>query len=119
MFEDPQHPYTQALLESVPDVTKPEKKAKAPTEKAARASESLTPEDEMLFSALRELRLRIARESDVPPFVVFHDIALCEMARLRPTSLAEFGQISGVGKRKLERYGETFVAAIRSLCKES
>ena len=97
---------------------KPEKKAKAPTGKATKVSESLTPEEETIFSALRELRLRMAKESDIPPFVVFHDSALREMARLRPTSLAEFSRMPGVGKHKLERYGEMFIEAIQKLSQD-
>lgn len=98
---------------------KPEKKAKAPTGKAAKVSESLTPEEETIFSALRELRLRIAKESDVPPFVVFHDSALREMARLRPKNPAEFSRMPGVGKHKLERYGELFIEAIQKLSRDA
>ncbi len=92
---------------------KPTKKAKLRADKKT-AAESATPEEEMLFSALRELRLRIAKEADVPPFVIFHDSTLREMARVRPRSLSEFSTISGVGRRKLERYGEAFISAIQS-----
>lgn len=76
-------------------------------------TESATPEEERLFTALRELRLRIAREEDVPPFVVFHDSTLREMARMRPANLRELRAISGVGRHKLERYGNAFLSTIK------
>ena len=49
----------------------------------------------------------------MPPYVVFHDATLREMAARRPASLAELGEISGVGARKLEAYGDAFVLVIR------
>ncbi|MET0248596.1 MAG: HRDC domain-containing protein, partial [Sphingobium sp.] len=52
-------------------------------------------------------------EAGVPPYVVFHDSTLREMAEQRPASLRELGTISGVGQRKLDAYGDAFLAAIR------
>ena len=49
----------------------------------------------------------------MPPYVIFHDSTLREMAEQRPTSLTELGHISGVGQRKLDAYGDAFLAAIR------
>jgi ATP-dependent DNA helicase RecQ len=66
-----------------------------------------------LFEKLRQLRLSIARELGVPPFVVFHDKTLIEMAALKPTTIGDFLQISGVGETKADKYGEQFMAAIR------
>ena len=57
------------------------------------------------FTALKAWRLEVAREHNLPPFVVFHDAALAEMARRRPDSLAALGEVSGVGAKKLEAYG--------------
>ena len=74
---------------------------------------ALVPEEnEALFSALRALRTKIATEAKVPPYVVFADRALSEMARNQPRDLDEFMQISGVGKAKLERYGKLFLEVI-------
>ncbi|WP_016746197.1 DNA helicase RecQ [Rhizorhabdus wittichii] len=67
-----------------------------------------------LFDRLRALRRDLAREQGVPPYVVFNDSTLREMAALRPETLAGLAQISGVGAKKLETYGETFLAAIQS-----
>jgi ATP-dependent DNA helicase RecQ len=49
----------------------------------------------------------------VPPYVIFHDSTLREMAGLRPASLAALGELGGVGTRKLEAYGEAFLSVIR------
>ncbi len=70
------------------------------------------PGDEALWQALRALRLEIAREQGVPPYVIFHDATLLAMVRARPRDLAALGQFAGVGASKLERYGERFLAAI-------
>jgi len=67
-----------------------------------------------LFEALRVLRRDLAREQGVPPYVVFNDATLREMAGLRPETLSGLAQISGVGAKKLETYGDAFLAAIRS-----
>jgi ATP-dependent DNA helicase RecQ len=67
-----------------------------------------------LFDALRTVRKEIAQRSGVPPYVVFHDSTLREMALERPTSAAGLARLSGVGEAKLERYGPAFIAVIRS-----
>ena len=67
----------------------------------------------MLFEALRALRRGLAVETQVPPYVIFHDAVLREMATVRPENSAQMGAISGVGARKLEAYGEAFLGVIR------
>jgi len=67
-----------------------------------------------LFEALRALRRELASEAQVPPYVIFHDATLREMAMARPVSLAELGEIPGVGARKLDAYGEAFLTVIRN-----
>src|SRR5699024_7602539 len=69
-------------------------------------------EDKALFQALRQLRKELANEADVPPYVVFSDATLIEMARFRPENEAQLLGINGVGHRKLERYGAAFLAAL-------
>jgi ATP-dependent DNA helicase RecQ len=71
------------------------------------------PIGDPLFEALRALRRGLAAEAQVPPYVVFHDAVLREMAAARPASLAELGAIPGIGARKLEAYGDAFLAVIR------
>lgn len=97
---------------------KPEKKSAIKGKKSAKAATN-APVDNPLFEALRELRLGLSKEVDVPPFVIFHDSTLREMARVRPTTIAEFAGISGVGKHKLERYGEAFVSVIRQFSQDT
>lgn len=72
------------------------------------------PADEALYQILRALRLDLARAQSVPPYVIFHDATLLEIARVRPRSLAAFADISGVGEAKLERYGAQFLEAVRA-----
>ena len=67
-----------------------------------------------LFDALREVRRSLAVEAGVPAYVVFHDSTLREIAAARPATLAELGRINGVGRTKLERYGEAMLAAVAS-----
>ena len=66
-----------------------------------------------LFSRLCELRRALAHEQGVPPYVVFKDSTLREMAQALPASLEELGRISGVGAAKLQKYGAAFLAALQ------
>lgn len=70
--------------------------------------------DKVLFRRLRKLRKAIADSQEVPPFVVFNDTTLIEMAQHFPTTQQQLLSITGVGQTKLERYGEEFIAAITS-----
>ncbi|OYZ29186.1 MAG: hypothetical protein B7Y31_12930, partial [Novosphingobium sp. 16-62-11] len=74
---------------------------------------ALNPVGDPVFDALRALRRDLAREAGVPPYVVFHDSVLREMAASRPSTLADLGQIGGVGSRKLEAYGDRFLEVLR------
>jgi ATP-dependent DNA helicase RecQ len=77
-------------------------------------SESWQDVDRDLFDRLRAVRLEIARARGVPPYVIFHDTTLREMARLRPKTIGELHGIRGIGARKADDLGETFLAAIRA-----
>jgi ATP-dependent DNA helicase RecQ len=70
--------------------------------------------DTDLFEVLRSLRLEIAREEKVAPFVIFHDRTLKEMARFKPVNREQLLQIWGVGDRSYVRYGERFLRSIQS-----
>jgi ATP-dependent DNA helicase RecQ len=59
------------------------------------------------------LRASLAREQNLPAYVIFHDATLREMAAQRPATLKELGRINGVGVSKLERYGERMLAVLR------
>jgi ATP-dependent DNA helicase RecQ len=76
-------------------------------------AESWEGVDRDLFERLRAVRLEIARSRGVPPYVIFHDATLREMARLRPTSISALLTVKGIGARKADDLGETFLAAIR------
>jgi ATP-dependent DNA helicase RecQ len=65
-----------------------------------------------LFEKLRRLRLDLSKKLGVPPFVIFHDKTLTEMAVLKPSSRGEFLQINGVGEQKAEKFGDVFLKAI-------
>jgi ATP-dependent DNA helicase RecQ len=77
-------------------------------------SESWEGVDRSLFERLRSLRLDIARARGVPPYVIFHDATLREMARLRPSSVASLLTVKGVGARKAEDVGGIFLETIRT-----
>jgi ATP-dependent DNA helicase RecQ len=70
--------------------------------------------DRKLFAKLRKLRKAIADEENIPPYVVFNDATLIEMAEQMPLSPGEMLGVNGVGTRKLERFGREFMALIRS-----
>lgn len=86
----------------------------APGRKGARAAKAApTQAGQTLFEALRSLRKRLADEAGMPPYIVFNDASLWDMAQRQPATLEEFSTIVGVGQAKLARYGEQFVSVIR------
>ncbi|TAE95880.1 MAG: DNA helicase RecQ, partial [Oscillatoriales cyanobacterium] len=89
----------------------------APREVQGRVR-SLAVEVEGLFSILRSLRKQIADEQFVPPYVVFADRSLRDMAEKRPQTLTEFEEVYGVGSNKRDKYGKVFLEAIHTFCKE-
>lgn len=74
--------------------------------------------DVILYEKLRAFRKKVAERLEVPPFVVFSNVSLQEMATTFPTTLESFAQISGVGKGKLAKFGETFVRHILAYTQE-
>ena len=83
--------------------------------KKPRATDrTVSDEDRELWEALRECRRVLAAEQGVPPYVIFHDTTLAEMARARPADPHALLAVSGVGQAKLERYGERFLGVIRA-----
>ena len=77
------------------------------------ASADANPADNPLFEALRERRRELAKDGGVPPYVIFHDSVLRDMAAQRPDSREKLAMLSGIGARKLEAYGDAFLAVIR------
>lgn len=78
-----------------------------------------TGSGEKLFSQLKNLRKSLADQASVPPYVIFPDRSLREMAEIRPCDLHSFKNINGVGDVKLEKYGSIFISAIKAFCEES
>jgi len=87
--------------------------------KSPPAADALEARDRPLFEALRERRLALAREQNVPPFVIFHDKTLADMARRKPRDEAALLAISGIGEAKLQRYGAAFLAVIADCADDS
>jgi len=80
----------------------------------SRAASALEATDQELFEALRQLRKELAQEQGVPPYVIFGDATLVQMSQKKPASDTEMLEITGVGEKKLERYGAEFLHAIAS-----
>lgn len=81
--------------------------------KRGELAAALNDADAPLFEALRAKRRELAEEAGVPPYVIFHDSVLREMAVRRPPNRATLAMLSGVGERKLDAYGEAFLKVIR------
>jgi ATP-dependent DNA helicase RecQ len=93
---------------------KPEKK-----KKGKRDKETVRFVDQALWDALRQVRLRLAEDQGVPPYVIFHDSVLMQMLAVRPRNRAEMGSISGIGQKKLDSYGQAFLDEIRKFPREA
>jgi ATP-dependent DNA helicase RecQ len=91
----------------------PAEPAPAPGPPQSAPSRVAAPPDAALFEALRALRRTIAEERGVPPYLIFSDASLRDMARLRPVTLEQFRDVKGVGDWKLQTFGDRFVTALR------
>jgi len=72
----------------------------------------LPPEDQALLAALKTARMEIARTQGVPPYVIFHDKSLIDMALLKPDNMMRMALVHGIGEQKLKKYGPAFLAVI-------
>jgi len=88
--------------------------SKSGKDKKGKRKTSLRSVDQSLFELLREHRLELANEYGVPPYIIFHDSTLEEMAKTRPDNLQAMRYISGVGEQKLDKYGDSFLTIIQS-----
>ncbi len=96
------------------------RRSSRPKSAAKRTVEgALSEEGAALFDRLREVRLRLAREQRVPPYVIFSDRTLREIAETRPSDEAALMECHGVGMRKLERYAETFLGEVQAFVTEN
>ncbi len=101
------------------NLTRPVAFKEQPTvDKEAKTARVAKPKKDSLFERLRKLRQEIALAENIPAYLVFSDAALKEMERARPMSESDFLEISGVGQRKLEVYGEDFIAEIVAFSNE-
>ena len=91
---------------------KPQTSSRSASSGGSPASQLVRGEEREQWEALRALRRKLAEEHSVPPYVIFPDSTLLEMLRSQPTSLGEMGRVSGVGARKLERYGQAFLEVL-------
>ncbi len=89
-----------------------QRRARRSTAPGARGSLDIAPHEQDLWQALRETRAQLAKEQGVPAYVIFHDATLYAMLRERPADREAMAAISGVGTRKLERYGARFLEVL-------
>jgi ATP-dependent DNA helicase RecQ len=85
------------------------------TRKGRKTFNTSKESDNQLWEALRACRKQLAETNNVPPYVIFHDTALVEMVERQPQTREHFSKISGVGKSKLEKYADDFLAVIRTM----
>jgi ATP-dependent DNA helicase RecQ len=100
--------------EAVPLLRAVARPARGAPPPAAPPGAGLGAGDEDLFQALRALRRTLAKERGIPPYLIFSDASLREMARARPATEEAFLQVKGVGVRKLQELGPRFLACIRA-----
>ena len=109
---------SDSLLEGKVSVSMKMAKEQEKTEKTAvkkkkkTAGVLLSNEQEALFEKLRQIRMEIAKEEKVPPYIVFSDKTLVHMCQVRPENKAQMLKVSGVGEFKYQKYGERFLEVI-------
>ena len=91
---------------------------KLKSKKNIKGMDSLTSSGFKLFDKLKELRLEIAREEKMPPYIVFNDKTLIDMCAKMPTTKSDMLNVSGVGENKYGKYGERFIAVIKEYAKQ-
>lgn len=107
-------PKARPLLKGEEPLTLARPRVRTPAAKKAGKRPGSADRNEELFQQLRVLRKRLADEQQVPPFVIFGDVTLSEMAAVHPTDMDGFARITGVGVHKLGRYGEVFLELLRN-----
>ena len=110
------NPEASVFVKITDEDKQPEKTAK--TKKKAKSVETLTSSGYKLFERLKKLRLKIAREENMPPYIIFSDKTLIDMAAKMPASKPEMLDVSGVGENKFAKYGERFLEVIEEYRRE-
>lgn len=96
----------------------PDKKKKIQKAVRKRSTDALTSAGYDLFEILRKLRLEIAKEESMPPYIIFSDKTLIDMCVKKPSDEEEMLNVSGVGENKLKKYGQRFLEEIQKFCTE-
>lgn len=110
------NPEASVFVKITDEDKQPEKTAK--TKKKAKSVETLTSSGYKLFERLKKLRLEIAREESMPPYIIFSDKTLIDMAAKMPASKPEMLDVTGVGENKFAKYGERFLEVIEEYRRE-
>lgn len=110
------NPEAKVLVKITDEDKLPERTTKA--NKTSKGMESLTSAGFKLFNKLRELRFEIAREEGMPPYIIFSDKTLIDMAAKVPVSKSEMLAVSGVGENKYVKYGERFLGLIEKIIED-
>jgi ATP-dependent DNA helicase RecQ len=105
---------TRGSFSMMPVKVARETKIKVKKERAGKAAVKNFARGGELFEKLRALRMKLAKERGWPPYMVFSDSTLAELASVKPTNLAQMLDVSGVGEKKLKEFGQVFLAAINS-----
>ena len=94
---------------------KPAKKRRETSRQKAHVESELSAAEQEIFEKLRWWRVETARKHNVPAYVIFHDATMREIAKMKPASIDELRNVSGVGERKLESYGQEIVSLIADM----
>lgn len=113
-FQALKDPETTVMVKITDDDKLPQRAEK--TKKKTNGKDALTAAGFKLFDKFRELRLQIAREENMPPYIIFSDKTLIDMAVMMPRSKSEMLEVSGVGENKYGKYGERFLRVIEENC---
>ena len=113
-FQALKDPETTVMVKITDDDKLPQRAEKP--KKKTNGKDALTAAGFKLFDKFRELRLQIAREENMPPYIIFSDKTLIDMAVKMPRSKSEMLEVSGVGENKYGKYGERFLSVIEENC---
>ena len=103
----------QVQMRRAPEAFDPTTRSGRPRKRTREAMAAVGPENQDLYGALRAWRRQTAAEQGVPPYVIFHDRTLAEIALFRPATLSDMAMIGGVGQAKLDHYGQAVLKVVR------
>jgi ATP-dependent DNA helicase RecQ len=103
----------QVQVRRAPEAFDPTTRSGRPRKRTREAMAAVGPQNQALYEALRAWRRQTAAEQGVPPYVIFHDRTLAEIALFRPATLSDMATIGGVGQAKLDHYGQAVLRVVR------